>query len=412
MKKKYLKALHDNKFVLLTNIAERLFFFIIFLLAANNYPSPVYGQLVTIFSLANIFVTILDLGLPFYVQREFSILKTQSASVLANVLAANVLCLPVYLAVLFAAKHFFYAEVDFNLFVITIITVYVFSLSNLLNKALSGLSMFRQQFMVLFSYRLISMILLIAAIYFLHSELWVAMLMVLTGAIMQLSALNNSLRKRNISITISQIRLKQITGIIAGSAPLGLAVIFYFLYDKIDILIISKLKGFDEVAYYSAGYGIYRSSAIVFSFIFTTGLTQISFLGRNPKAVKLFLRKYSYIVLCLSILPSFFFIFFSDVLIKILYPDTFSQSALILKILAAAIPGMALSGLTGMILNGLGKFKENMTATFTGLTFNVILNLILIPVYGIIGAAVAALISEYIFFAGYYFFIKRLLRGK
>jgi O-antigen/teichoic acid export membrane protein len=96
-------------------------------------------------------------------------------------------------------------------------------------------------------------------------------------------------------------------------------------------------------------------------------------------------------------------------MIKLIYTDKFSNSVFILKIVSFAVIGLALNNLTGMILNGLGLFRENMYVTFTGLIINIILNIIFIPLYGIVAAAVISVITEYFIFYGDYYFIKIFL---
>jgi len=202
---------------------------------------------------------------------------------------------------------------------------------------------------------------------------------------------------------------KGLPGLIKISLPLGMAVIFNFLYDKIDILLISKYTDFSQVGYYNIGYGIYKASSFAFSFLLVSGLTHVSYLSRRRSAVKLFFKKYALSFLFIGIILNIILFFASDFIIKLIYTYKFANSVFILKIVSFAVIGLALNNLTGVILNGLGLFRENMYVTFTGLIINIILNFIFIPLYGIVSAAVISVITEYFIFYGDYYFIKKFL---
>ena len=70
---------------------------------------------------------------------------------------------------------------------------------------------------------------------------------------------------------------------ISVSIPLGLAVIFNFLYDKIDILLISKLLDYNEAAFYNIAYGLFKASALGFSFLLVSGFTKVALTGKFGK---------------------------------------------------------------------------------------------------------------------------------
>ena len=70
---KYLKTIKNSKYLLFYNIAERVFFFILFLIFARKYNSEYYGQIVTLFTLSNLIIVFFDFGLPILIQREISI---------------------------------------------------------------------------------------------------------------------------------------------------------------------------------------------------------------------------------------------------------------------------------------------------------------------------------------------------
>ena len=400
--------LKESRYLLLLNVTEQLFFFTVFLVFARKFSVESYGQLITLFTLANVFITLFNLGLPVYLQREVSISNENPTLLLSRILSLNILVLFFYLILTFLYYKLFYGSVSFKLYMVTVIPVYLYSNINLLNSVLSGLRKYKVQFKLLLNSRVITILAFLVFTVFYNSSLKLLLVIYSLGFLYHVILLAVNIVKADGKFAFS-FNLKVLTGIIKISLPLGLAVIFNFLYDKIDILLISKFTDFSQVGYYNIGYGIYKASSFAFSFLLISGLTHVSYLSRRNSAVKLFFKKYALWFLFIGIILNVILFFASDFMIKLIYTDKFSNSVFILKIVSFAVIGLALNNLTGMILNGLGLFRENMYVTFTGLIINIILNIIFIPLYGIVAAAVISVITEYFIFYGDYYFIKIFL---
>lgn len=197
--------------------------------------------------------------------------------------------------------------------------------------------------------------------------------------------------------------------LLAVSLPLSLAILFNFLYDKIDIILISKLTGFSETADYGIAYGLYRSSTLVFSFIFVAAFSKFSKINELNSEIKLLFAKYFKSLVVISIVISVLLYFFSDFIIAILYSGKYSAAGYVMQVLSFAILGLSLNNLTGIVLNSMGMFKSNMYIALTALLINVILNLIFIPYFGIVAAAVISVITEYFIFMAGAFILRKII---
>jgi O-antigen/teichoic acid export membrane protein len=377
---------------------------------ARKFPADVYGEMVTVFSAANIFIMLFDLGLPVLLQKETAVLKEKSSGYLSSVILVNLIFFPLYISAMILFFNLFFSGIPLMMVSTISLMVYFFSIGNILNKSLSGLWDFKSQFSSLCISRSISLIFFLSAVYFFNSGAEDLLLILTAGALIQIAVLLNEIRKNKLNISFKLKNRPAIGPMLKLSFPLGLAVLFNFLYDKIDIILISKLTDFDQTAFYNAAYGILRASTIAFSFMFAAGLTRVSGLKQNRKAVRLFFKKYSAILFQICIIISTILFFGSDLIIRILYTGKFAESAPVLKILSFALIGLALNNLSGIILNGLGFFRKNMNVTLLGLIINVILNLIFIPMYGIAAAAIITVITEYFILSGDYFYIRKYLR--
>lgn len=97
------------------------------------------------------------------------------------------------------------------------------------------------------------------------------------------------------------------------------------------------------------------------------------------------------------ILPGFLLMaLFSDWIMKILFGPEFVAGAPALSILAFSFFISSLFGLSGSLLLVYGRTKILMVCSFAAAGANFILNLLLIPIYGINGAAIATGISVFL----------------
>ncbi len=403
------RFISESKYILYYSLAERLFFFIFFILIARRFPVEIYGELITAFAVANGAAIIFDLGIPIHLQKEISSGKPVG-KMLPSAISLSMILLPIFflLSVLIGITAY---HIPLTLMVLICAPVYLFSVSNLFNKVLAGLEDYRSQFeSVLFS-RIPA---LVPLIYFYLSgyESPVPYLIILLATAM-VQALILLFRIRN----KCDGKWKWMTGLsgfryLYSVIPLGAAVAFNFLYDKIDILLISGILGFAESAIYSIAYGIFKAASLSYTFLLTPALTKISYLSRRKSAVKLYLAKYTYIIFIICICIIGVIMLASDFVVEQLYGAKYTESSSMLKILSVATLGMGLNNLYGVALNGLGLYKENLYVTLSGLTLNILINIMLIPALGIVGAVIATVATEYFVLGADSFFLNSFFKRR
>lgn len=391
------------------NIAEQAFFFLIFLVFARRYSAEVFGELITVFTLANVFITLLNFGLPSYLQKETAFSKDNIGGLYGKIISLNILIFFAYLLLSFSYYRIFYSALSYKLFFVAVMPVYLYSNINILNGLLSGLGKYRAQFKSFIIPRITTLVAFVLSAYAFGLPLKHLLVIYSLGFIYQIILLFVKIGREGIK-PVPDFRIDGLLAVLKISLPLGMAVVFNYFYDKIDILLISKFTDYSQVSYYNIGYGIYKASSVAFSFMLVSGLTRVSYLSRRKTAVKIFFRKYTGVFLIAGVCITASLFLLSDFIIKIIYTDKFLPSALILRITSFAVIGLALNNLTGVILNGLSLYRENMYVTFTGLVINVALNIVFIPLYGIIAAAFISVLTEYFIFIGDYYFIKQNLK--
>jgi len=409
--KKYKSLITGSKYIFLLNLSDKLFSFVIMLLLARNYPPEIYGQIVTLIALSMVFAAVFDLGLPIFIQREIAESLVNVSAVFSRVFTLGSIMILFYYTANILALKLLYPDIPYTLFTVISVMIYISFLVNVANKALVGLSEYRNQFFAFVLPRVLIVIFFIGGIFYLTLSASTLLAIMLVGLALNLLLALLYLHKKNIRISFSFFTLNGVLKIIGVSIPLGLAVVFNFLYDKLDLLLISKLIDYESAAYYSIAYGLFKSASITFSFLLVSGFTKVAELKRDPAPIMLFLKEHAQLISFICIIGTLILFFLSEYIVGILYSGKFSESAFILQILSAALLAMGLNNLTGVILNGMGYFKVVMYITLYALIMNVVLNIMFIPLYGIKAAAFMTVITEYFILIIEWVYLKKILNS-
>ncbi len=92
--------------------------------------------------------------------------------------------------------------------------------------------------------------------------------------------------------------------------------------------------------------------------------------------------------------PIFLLLFlFPEIILRFFFGAGYAEAALALRILSLGLVFNTFLGANGMTLLAIGKSRQLMWISLLAAGLNVIINIILIPPWGIIGAAIASLIS-------------------
>ena len=165
-----------------------------------------------------------------------------------------------------------------------------------------------------------------------------------------------------------------------------------------DIVMLTYFSGLTAVALYSVALPtsrvlIYFPRAIAGVLLPVTSELWAKKKFRMIREGMESLYKYSIII----IIPLVFMVFsYSDLIINIFFGSAYMDASLTMKILSI---GMIFTTLTGISVNffaGIGKPQISSLIVYTSALFNLVANFILIPILGIVGAAITTTISHFI----------------
>lgn len=179
--------------------------------------------------------------------------------------------------------------------------------------------------------------------------------------------------------------------LLSFSWPLALTAITFLFAAKTDVLFIGFYLTSKDIGIYMSALVISQSLIFIgtaFEYIFLPVVSEL-FAGKKMVDLKIIFKSASKWMV-LVILPILLFIIvFPKEIITLLYGVEYSEGFLALVILSFGISMNAFTGLTGNMLVGGGYTKLNLVTTIIGAIVNISLDVLLIPILGIIGAAIA-----------------------
>jgi len=374
------------------NLVDRLVAFFSFLLLARAFDSQLYGKIVTVFAVSTILMTIFDFGLPVYAQRESS--KSENLSdTITELGAIKIPFIIAYVLIVPVVFFVFFKDVHWGLVVIISGIVITQSTANLFAHIYFGKDNSR---LVLIS-NIISKTILLALIlvsYFYFRNIYFFLCGYLFAYLFLVVTYLAKIKYYNVHVRNYIFIFKKMKSTLILIVPLGISSIFNLIYDKADIVILSAYLDYEKVAQYSVAYTVYKLSSIVFSILLFPALNKFSGLTDDFQESFRLLLKYLVIIISVSIILIILLVLAAPYLIPIFFGASYLEASGLIKPLSFATILWALNALAGVFLNGLGKFKKVMIATLGGMILNIVCNVILIPILGVMGAVYSTIITE------------------
>lgn len=189
--------------------------------------------------------------------------------------------------------------------------------------------------------------------------------------------------------------------------PVGVALIFNLIYFRIDVLILSNFRTSAEVGLYGLAYQFFEASLAVPIFFANAIYPILSNLyKKNENVYKKQLSSWLKILTTASLLLMAA-LFVASYFIPIFFGPSSQGAIPALRILALGMPFFFISALLWhlLIIHNRQKFLTLIYAT--GAAFNIIANLIFIPIYGYIAAAIITVVSEALITLALFLAIKK-----
>ncbi len=192
-------------------------------------------------------------------------------------------------------------------------------------------------------------------------------------------------------IHFSPVRLREILN---EAWPEILAGLGGILFVRLDQVMLRIMEGAESVGIYSAATRVSEGWYFVPAAIVAASFPKVVQL--KAASEKAYLDSISIlisIIVALGFIVSLVFVFFAHDIIHLLFGDSYAESGIILQLHCFAAIFIFMGSVSGSWLASERKLIWNLHRNAIGLLVNVVANLILIPIYGGVGAAVATLIA-------------------
>ena len=213
--------------------------------------------------------------------------------------------------------------------------------------------------------------------------------------------------KKHAKTTIEKMSSLQI---IQFSSPMMLSSLMLFLLNWTAVFMLGAMVSEQEVGIYNLAYKLASLAMLVIISMNIVLAPKIAELYKtdNLKELHSVIKKATRLVIILTAPIVLFLFFFSNFVLGV-FGANFIQGKTALIIISIGVMLNVLTGNVDQILNMTNHQKILKNITIFGFILNVLLNVLLIPIYGINGAAAASLITNLVFNLICLFYIKKKL---
>lgn len=408
MNKEFHSILNNIKWLLFDKLLILILEFFIGVKVANYYGASSFGQYsyaISLVAFSNIFFELINSRVlkKYYTKENFNILVFNT-NFFKNSIAIILFFIPII-------YKFFY-KIDNTLFYLLLLLC----LDNILMTATSGIENF-------FEYKLEAKRIVISnnivkiISYFLQyicmilnkGIIFIAIVRCI-GSLIRVIILKyqyNSSYLGKLENKSVKLDIKLIVKIIDESKYLWFSFVSFLIYTQTDRLMINHYLGVEEVGVYTIGMQLSNILAILIGPIQNSLFPKFLELYRND-----YQKYYNFYKLTNTIITQFYLIItlISIIVVKYtfkyVYSSQYDGAILIYSILAFSVFIKANGSLQTSHMTIKNITKKSFYKTLVSLILNIILNILLIPKYGINGAAIATLITQFIALFLIDFFIK------
>jgi len=197
---------------------------------------------------------------------------------------------------------------------------------------------------------------------------------------------------------------------INAALPFFLSAIVDTIAFRIDVVMLSMMKGDIIVGWYSASYRLLEALMFIPAILGGSIYPAFSrFHISSQESLKIAYRKSFEYLTILSLPIAVGTTILAEKIIVLIYGNNYEPSIIALRVLIWTIPVIFLSYLMGTTLASINRQSLAVKITFTGMLLNILMNLILIPKYSFVGASVATVVTSMSSLAIGFYFISRFV---
>lgn len=387
----------------------------------NTVGAAAYGVYFELLAFSFIGQALLDFGLSQYNNRAIAQNNALLPIYLPNMIAIKLLLSGVYIALLVSIAYFFrqYDAEQWRFLGWVCANQALASFLLYCRSNLQALHYFKHDSIVSVADRLIAMFICLAAYFFapqqfglplfIYSQTFGLIVAIFLSFLFLEPILQNNLTV--VSIT-PKINFGMFRRIIREGLPFALLTLLMSIYSRIDTVLLHDLLpefGKQQAGVYAAAYRLLDASntiPLLFANVLLPVFARQLAEGQSvSNTVGWSLRLLASGTIALAAIG----MGFKQPIMYTLYPAATQEYTTVFGYLIAIVSISALACVYGCLLSANGNMRQLNSIAFVGVVLNIALNLVLIPSYQSIGAATAALITQFVMGILYLAYAYKLL---
>lgn len=388
MSEKIANIARNTSFFTFALILQKIISFTYFTLLARGLGPEDLGKYYFAISFTTIFAIFIDLGFTNYLTRESAKRQDEAGKILGRILGIKIpLASITLLAVILAINFLGYGEISRHLVYLSSISMVLDSFTTTFFAAIRGFHNLKYESIGSVVFQSIVLLIGISVLFSGLDLRWQIVALAL-------ASLYNFIFSAVIAAKIFKIDIKpvfdwlEIRKIIFISLPFSFFAILQRLYTYLDTVLLSKLSGDMAVGLYQVPFKIIFALQFM-PMAFTASLypaMSIYWSKNKDQLAVTFERAMNYLIF-ISLPISFGTIVLADKIILI-FKAGYADAILPLQITMLSVIFNFISFPIGSLLNACDRQKENTRNMSIVLAVSVIMNIILIPEYGAVGACI------------------------
>lgn len=369
--------------------------FLSHLLLGRELGSADYGRLSSALAFAVLAMPLLDPGFYYLIIREISRDPRSTSTYLSNGLAWKILAGPLYLSICVGGYFFIQGSTDTLPAAVAIALAGILQASSeTLRSALLGHQKFGWAALPVAT----SAFLLLGglAIMAFWGELT---LVVAAGLICMVRFCELLLGYTTVSRVVGRIRRsvdrRFLKSMLQRAVPIGVFYITLSIYNYIDVVMIAIFRPATEVGWYAASYRLYEGPVFVPAVLGSVFLPYLSRFSLDEMAsfARVAVTGLRTVTVAAALIATNV-LFFAGDLTELTFGPEFANSAISLRMLSVGLYFLFVLNFLQNVFISMDRQLELTYVAAGGLAANVVLNLVLIPMYGFLGAAFATVAIE------------------
>ncbi len=369
------------------------------------------GQFQFVLSYVTLFGVIIDFGIQQYIIKKITEDRSKAKMYFHNFLAVEIVLVVVVYAALLSIAYF--NNYDPIVFKAIVVAGFGTALHGLIYPFLAVITSFydlKKAALLNFISSLVNVAIIFITIWFQQSIVLLTTqqaLYAILAIVLYYRFVQKFIGKPDIVAGIKSTDWTLIKKIFKAAIPFAVLVGFSTVYNRIDVVLITKLLGYTQTGFYTAAYKFYDLIAF-FPAVVSHSLYPVfsTLMAQNKlQDVRNALERYLRLMTALALPMATGAMLLSVPLIKILAGEEFVPAAKVLAVLVWA-PAILFVYIVvnSLVISQLTKFATFITGV--NVIINIVGNLVLLPRIGIMGAAIMTIVSEAIQGIFYFYFVR------